>query len=71
MRVDVTATERTDYAPVNYTLRTGYGPYPQSYTVDGGTSVSCPAPVQDGGTPLADGGVQPNYAGGCVFTRQP
>ncbi|MCP3138988.1 hypothetical protein [Pyxidicoccus xibeiensis] len=71
MRVDVTATERTDYAPVNYTLRTGYGPYPQSYTVDGGTSVSCPAPVQDGGTPLGDGGVQPNYAGGCVFTRQP
>ncbi|MFP2925538.1 hypothetical protein ACLESO_10025 [Pyxidicoccus sp. 3LG] len=71
MRVDVTAAERTDYTPSNYTLRTGYGAYPQSYTVDGGASVSCPAVTQDGGVPLEDGGVLPNYTGGCVFTRQP
>jgi hypothetical protein len=71
MRVDVTAAERTDYERVNYTLRTGYANYPTSYTVDGGASVSCPAPVQDGGTPLPDGGVLPNWTGGCVFTRQP
>ena len=62
MRVDVSATERLDYERVNYTLRTGYGAYPQSYTVDGGASVSCPAPVQDGGS---------QWTGGCVFTRQP
>lgn len=72
MRVDVSASERLDYERVNYTLRTGYGAYPQSYTVDGGASVACPAPVQDGGTALPDGGVTPlGWAGGCVFTRQP
>ncbi|MBZ4414966.1 hypothetical protein [Myxococcus sp. RHSTA-1-4] len=61
MRVDVSAESRTDYERVNYTLRTGYAVYPTSYTVDGGASVSCPAPVQDGGT----------WVGGCNFTRQP
>jgi hypothetical protein len=71
MRVDVTASERTDYEPLNYTLRTGYGDYPKSYTVDGGAGVSCPAVVQDGGTPLPDGGVIPHWSGGCAFTRQP
>ncbi|QSQ19901.1 hypothetical protein JY651_32070 [Pyxidicoccus parkwayensis] len=72
MRVDVSASERLDYERVNYTLRTGYGAYPQSYTVDGGASVSCPAPGQDGGTTLPDGGVTPmGWAGGCIFTRQP
>lgn len=72
MRVDVSASERLDYERVNYTLRTGYGAYPQSYTVDGGTSVACPAPVQDGGTPLPDGGTTPiSFSGGCVFSRQP
>lgn len=71
LQVDVTASERTDYERVNYTLRTGFADYPTSYTVDGGASVSCPAPVQDGGTALPDGGVAPNWVGGCVFTRQP
>ncbi|MFP2904451.1 hypothetical protein ACLESD_05225 [Pyxidicoccus sp. 3LFB2] len=72
MRVDVAAAERLDYERVNYTLRTGYGAYPQSYTVDGGASVACPAPVSDGGTALPDGGVTPiTWGGGCVFTRQP
>ncbi|WP_205519698.1 hypothetical protein [Pyxidicoccus caerfyrddinensis] len=72
MRVDVSASERLDYERVNYTLRTGYGTYPQSYTVDGGASVSCPVPAQDGGTTLPDGGVTPlGWGGGCVFTRQP
>ena len=37
-------SERLDYERVNYTLRTGWGNYPSSYTVDGGASVSCPAP---------------------------
>ncbi|WP_171818074.1 hypothetical protein [Pyxidicoccus fallax] len=71
MRVDVSASERTDYERVEYTLRTGYADYPTTYTADGGVSVSCPAPVQDGGTPLPDGGVLPIYTGGCAFTRQP
>jgi hypothetical protein len=71
LRVDVSASERLDYERVNYRLRTGYGPYPQSYTVDGGASVSCPVVTQDGGVTLEDGGVQPNYTGGCVFSRQP
>lgn len=72
MRVDVSAAERLDYERVNYTLRTGYGAYPQSYALDGGASATCPAPVQDGGTALPDGGVAPlGWAGGCVFTRQP
>ncbi|MCY1016507.1 hypothetical protein [Pyxidicoccus sp. MSG2] len=72
MRVDVSASERLDYERVNYTLRTGYGAYPQSYSVDGGASVSCPAPTQDGGTTLPDGGAAPmGWSGGCVFTRQP
>jgi len=70
--VDVSASERLDYERVDYTLRTGYGPYPQSYTVDGGASVACPAPGEDGGVALPDGGVTPlGWSGGCVFTRQP
>ncbi|HZI14448.1 MAG TPA: hypothetical protein VE153_29040, partial [Myxococcus sp.] len=71
LRVDVSASERLDYERVNYTLRTGWGNYPTRYTVDGGASVSCPAPVQDGGVLGGDGGVQPVYSGGCAFTRQP
>jgi len=71
LRVDVTASERLDYERVDYTLRTGHGDYPQSYSVDGGTTVSCP-PVRDGGTtPDEDGGVIQEYAGGCNFTYQP
>ncbi|NPC75396.1 hypothetical protein HPP05_37185 [Corallococcus exiguus] len=60
LKVAVSATERTDYTPVGYTLRTGYGDYPRSYTAaDGGSPTSCPAPTQDGGT----------WVGGCQFTR--
>ncbi|MCP3105044.1 hypothetical protein LZ198_39880 [Myxococcus sp. K15C18031901] len=66
MRVDVSAAERTSYESVNYTLRTAYAPYPQKYTLDGGTEVSCPMAGADAGTP--DGG---GTAANCVFTRQP
>ncbi|WP_404365157.1 hypothetical protein ACIHQR_33160 [Corallococcus coralloides] len=60
LKVAVSATERTDYTPVGYTLRTGYGDYPRGYTAaDGGAPTSCPAPTQDGGT----------WVGGCQFTR--
>ncbi|MFB1483280.1 hypothetical protein [Corallococcus sp. RDP092CA] len=60
LKVAVSATERTDYTPVGYTLRTAYGDYPRSYTAaDGGAPTSCPAPAQDGGT----------WVGGCQFTR--
>ncbi|RKH70604.1 hypothetical protein D7X96_11270 [Corallococcus interemptor] len=60
LKVAVSATERTDYTPVGYTLRTAYGDYPRSYTAaDGGSPTSCPAPSQDGGT----------WVGGCQFTR--
>ncbi|WAM27796.1 hypothetical protein [Myxococcus sp. NMCA1] len=71
LRVDVTASERLDYERVNYTLRTGHGDYPQSYPVDGGTTVSCPVVTDGGTTPDGDGGVIQNYAGGCNFTYQP
>ncbi|NVJ17001.1 hypothetical protein [Myxococcus sp. AM010] len=71
LRVDVTASERLDYERVNYTLRTGYGDYPQSYPVDGGSTVSCPVVTDGGTTPDADGGVIQNYAEGCNFTYQP
>ncbi|GHG68845.1 hypothetical protein [Comamonas sp. JC664] len=71
LRVDVTASERLDYERVNYTLRTGHGDYPQSYPVDGGTTVSCPVVTDGGTTPDGDGGVIQNYAGGCNFTFQP
>ncbi|MCP3162960.1 hypothetical protein [Myxococcus qinghaiensis] len=67
MRVDVSAAERTSYEQVEYTLRTGYGDYPQSYTRDGGVTTQCPG-LDDAGTP--DGGVAP-LSGGCAFTRQP
>ncbi|QSQ10666.1 hypothetical protein [Myxococcus landrumensis] len=68
MRVEVSASERRSYEDVNYTLRTGYGDYPSTYSRDGGTTVSCPG-LDDAGTP-ADGGV-PGVTGGCAFTRQP
>jgi hypothetical protein len=68
VRVDVTATERTSYERVNYTVRTAYTDYPKSYAVDGGTAV-CPAPTQDGGTPLPDGGT--SWVPGCRFTFVP
>ncbi|ATB45745.1 hypothetical protein [Corallococcus macrosporus] len=71
LRVDVTASERLDYERVDYTLRTGHGDYPQSYPVDGGTTVACPAVTDGGTTPDGDGGVIQNYAGGCNFTYQP
>lgn len=60
LKVAVSATERTDYERVGYTLRTGYGDYPRGYTAaDGGAPTQCPAPVQDGGT----------WVGGCQFTQ--
>ncbi|RYZ34913.1 MAG: hypothetical protein EOO71_37445 [Myxococcaceae bacterium] len=60
LKVAVSATERSDYGRVGYTLRTGYGDYPRTYTApDGGSPTSCPAPTQDGGT----------WVGGCQFTR--
>lgn len=69
MKVAVSAAERTDYAPVQYTLRTAYADYPKSYTTDAGIVKSCPAQGQDGGVAGPDGGVTPNP--GCYFTRQP
>jgi hypothetical protein len=60
MRVDVSATERTSYERVNYSVRTAYTDYPKNYGVDGGSN-SCPAPTQDGGT----------WVPGCRFTLQP
>jgi hypothetical protein len=60
VRVDVTATERESYEPVNYSVRSAYADYPKSYGADGGTR-SCPVVRQDGGT----------YLPGCDFTRQP
>jgi hypothetical protein len=60
VRVDVSATERTDYERVNYSVRTAYTDYPKSYGSDGGTR-SCPAPQMDGGT----------WIPGCRFTLQP
>jgi hypothetical protein len=71
LKVAVSAAERTDYEPVRYTLRTAYTDYPKGYAVDAGITAQCPAPVQDGGIPLEDGGTQPVYTGGCQFTRQP
>ncbi|WP_426749323.1 hypothetical protein [Myxococcus sp. Y35] len=71
LQVAVTASERLDYERVNYTLRSGHGDYPQSYMVDGGTMVSCPAVTDGGTTPDGDGGVIQSYAGGCNFTYQP
>ncbi|WP_342379138.1 hypothetical protein NVS55_06905 [Myxococcus stipitatus] len=68
MRVEVSASERRSYEDVNYTLRTGYGDYPTSYSRDGGATVSCPG-LDDAGTPT-DGGVA-GPTGGCAFTRQP
>lgn len=71
MKVAVSATERTDYTPVRYTLRTAYADYPQRYATDGGSTVECPRPVQDGGVPDGDGGTVAQYAPGCFYTRQP
>lgn len=71
LRVDVSATERESYARLNYSVRTAYTDYPKTYAVDGGTG-TCPAPRQDGGTPLPDGGTTPiTWTGGCQFTLQP
>lgn len=58
--VAVSAVDRTDHVPVQYTLRTAYTDYPKSYATDGGTA-TCPAPQLDAGTWLP----------GCRFTRQP
>lgn len=58
--VAVSAVDRTDHVPVQYTLRTAYTDYPKSYATDGGTA-TCPAPQLDAGTWLP----------GCLFTRQP
>jgi hypothetical protein len=60
VRVDISATERTDYERVNYSVRTAYTDYPKSYDADGGPR-SCPAPQMDGGS----------WAPGCRFTLQP
>ncbi|MBN1203923.1 MAG: cell-cell cohesion protein MtsF [Myxococcaceae bacterium] len=71
VRVDVTASERYSYERVSYTVRTAYTSYPKSYAADGGSRM-CPAPQQDGGTALPDGGTSPvGYAPGCRFTLQP
>lgn len=61
LRVDISATERTDYERVNYSVRTAYTDYPKSYAADGGPQ-SCPAPQMD------DGGA---WLPGCRFTLQP
>jgi hypothetical protein len=71
LKVAVSATERTDYEPVRYTLRTAYTDYPQRYGTDGGSTVECPRPVLDGGVPDGDGGTIAQYAPGCFYTRQP
>ncbi len=61
LEVSVSAVDRADYAPADYTLRTAHTGYPRTYsTLDGGTA-SCPG-LEGGGT--AEGGA-------CVFTRQP
>jgi hypothetical protein len=71
VRVDVTATERESYERVNYSVRTAYTDYPKSYGADGGMRL-CPAPQQDGGTALPDGGTSPvSWTPGCRFTLQP
>jgi hypothetical protein len=71
VRVDVSATEREDYERVNYSVRTAHADYPKGYGADGGMRL-CPAPRQDGGTALADGGVSPvGWVPGCRFTLQP
>jgi hypothetical protein len=72
MQVDVTAAERESYERVNYSVRTAYADYPQSYGADGGTTRQCPPPRMDGGTALPDGGTSPiGYVPGCRFTLQP
>jgi hypothetical protein len=60
VRVDVSATERTDYSRVNYSVRTAYTDYPKNYAADGGPR-QCPAPQMDGGA----------WVPGCRFTLQP
>jgi hypothetical protein len=60
IRVDVSATERTAYDRVNYSVRTAYTDYPKSYATDGGAQ-QCPAPQLDGGA----------WVPGCRFTLQP
>ena len=63
LKVAVSATERGDYGRVGYTLRTGWGDYPRTFTApDGGSPTQCPAPVAQ-----ADGGSL--YTGGCQFTQ--
>lgn len=73
LKVAVSATERTDYAPVHYTLRTAYTDYPKRYGVDGGSTLECPRPTAsaDGGVSDGDGGTVPQFNQGCFYTRQP
>ncbi len=47
-KMNVTALDRTDYAPTSYKIRTAWTSYPQSFDADGGTQ-SCPAPGADAG----------------------
>jgi len=55
----VGAVDRDSYQSANYSVRTAFTSYPQSYPVDGGT-MSCPAPtVDDAGTAVP----------GCQFTQ--
>lgn len=55
----VGALDRTSYQSANYSVRTAFTSYPQSYGVDGGT-MSCPGPsVDDAGTAVP----------GCGFTQ--
>lgn len=71
VQVDVSATERESYTPLPYSVSTAYSGYPKSYAADGGTRM-CPAPQQDGGTALPDGGTSPvSWGPGCRFTLQP
>ena len=55
----VGAVDRDSYQSANYSVRTAFTSYPQSYPVDGGT-MSCPAAtVDDAGTAVP----------GCRFTQ--
>ena len=63
--------DRSSWADLPYTVRMAYTDYPQTYSAkDGGTAVSCPAPIfppPDAGTEDA-GTMMPS---GCWFTREP
>jgi hypothetical protein len=61
--VNVTAVDRNSYVPAQYHVLTAFTDYPQSYSDGGAGMVRCPDPI-------ADGGVDGGWGGGCQFTRQ-